>query len=101
MSRYAELRQEWTDIIEQWSISGLSGAEFCRRRELSAARFYTWRRRLGRTATRSDGAFVPLSFSDQDKGCGIAVVADGVRLELSAGFNERELVRALRALGAC
>jgi len=61
MGRYAELREEWTGIVEQWSDSGLSGAEFCRRRELSVARFYSWRRRLGTAASSDSGAFVPLT----------------------------------------
>lgn len=102
MGRYAELREEWTGIIEQWSVSGLSGAEFCRRLELSVAKFYSWRRRLGTVAVSEGGAFVPLSFADRQEHCGIAVVvAENLRLELSAGFDQRELVRALRALGAC
>ena len=45
---------------------------------------------------------MPLSFSDREERCGIAVVvAEGLRLELSTGFDQRELLRVLRALGAC
>jgi len=103
MSRYAELRREWTEIVEHWSVSGLSGAEFCRRHQLSAARFYTWRRRLGMTAGRggAGSSFLPLSFTDGPERCGIAVVlGEHLRLDLSVGFDQGELLRAVQALGA-
>ena len=102
MSRYAELHREWTEIVEHWSVSGLSGAEFCRRRQLPVARFYTWRRRLGMTEPCGAGsAFLPLSFSDRPERCGIAVViGDRLRLELSAGSDQEELLRAAQAPGA-
>jgi len=102
MGRYAELRREWTEIVEHWSVSGLSGAEFCRRRQLSASRFYRWRRRLGVAGVADAGnAFVALSFRDRPERCGIAVVIDErLHLELSAGFDQGELLRAVQALGA-
>ena len=107
--RYAGLRQEWSAWIEQWERSGLSGAEFCRRNELSVLRFYAWRRRLrpdsGRAASKlavvgGTGPFVALRFRDEATPCGIAVVfASGLRLELSSGFDSGELARAVQALG--
>lgn len=101
MGRYAAVRREWTQIVEQWEVSGLSGAEFCRRRELPAARFYTWRRRLGMAGRDKGEAFVPLSFSGREERCGICVlVGEDLRLELSTGFDGHELLRAVRALGA-
>ncbi len=102
MSRYAEMRREWSGVVERWSESGLSGAEFCRQHELSVQRFYGWRRRLGRGASGGGGRFVPLSFTGQDTGCGIAVViGERMRLELSAGFDQHELLRVIRILSPC
>ena len=102
MSRYVEMRREWAEVVEQWSEPGLSGAEFCRRRELSVQRFYGWRGRLGRRASSGGGCFVPLSFSGQGAGCGIAVVVgERMRLELSAGFDQHELLRVIRVLSPC
>jgi hypothetical protein len=101
MSRYAELRREWAEVVEQWRESGLSGAEFCRQHNLSVQRFYGWRRRLGKTPSGGCG-FVPLSFSGQGGGNGIAlVVGERVRVELCTGFDQHELVRVLGVLSAC
>ena len=40
-------RQQWAEQIEAWRSSGESVRAFCRRRRLSEASFYWWRRRLG------------------------------------------------------
>ena len=99
--RYADLRLEWSNWVEQWETSGLSAAEFCRRHDLPVLRFYSWRRRLRISVSDgAAGAFLALSFSDRPKRCGIAVViGEHLRLELSAGFDQGELLRAVEALG--
>lgn len=101
MGRYSSCYQEWEERLERWRASGLSGAEFCRREGIRPWQFYGWKRRIAcRVAGSADGgAFVPLSFSRTDPGCGIAVVIGSVRLELAAGFDSTELARAVQALG--
>ena len=86
--RYAGLRLEWSNWVEQWESSGLSAAEFCRRHDLPVLRFYSWRRRFrlwDQSAAGNDanagGSFVPLAFREEHSPCGIAVVfSSGVRL---------------------
>lgn len=99
MGRYAELRREWSEIVERWAASGLSGAEFCRQNELPVQRFYAWRRRLREAAPTEACSFVPLSFRGDDDCCGVHVaIGPSVRLELHAGFDQTELLRAVRTL---
>ena len=99
MSR-AELRREWIEIVERWAASGLNGAEFCRRNELSAQRFYAWRRRLREAGPDETGGFVPLSFRGAGGDCcGVhVVIGRSVRLELYPGFDQGELLRAVQTL---
>jgi hypothetical protein len=110
--RYAGLRLEWSNWVEQWESSGLSAAEFCRRHDLPVLRFYSWRRRFrlwDQSSAGNDanvgGSFVPLAFREEHSPCGIAVVfSSGVRLELSTGFDADELLRTIHALekvGTC
>ena len=48
----------WRGLIDEQSSSGESIAAFCRRRDLSQASFYSWRKRL----RESEGPqFVPVS----------------------------------------
>ena len=104
MSRYAGIRLEWRRHVEQWRDSGLSGAEFCRRRQLSLQRFYAWRHRLDANSPApresAPGDFVPMSFAPETGCCGVSVlICQHVRLELSRCFDQGELLRAVRALG--
>ena len=52
----------WQQLVAQWQKSGLSQAEFCRRRRIKAVSFGWWKRRLrgtgrksGRRVTRGTG----------------------------------------------
>lgn len=45
----------WQGLLGQWKDSGLSQAEFCRRRSLKPMTFYWWKRKLsanGKTVSR-------------------------------------------------
>jgi hypothetical protein len=98
--RYEAVYREWAARMAVWEDSGLSGAEFCRREGIPQWKFYGWRGRLSRAraASSAEGGFVPLSFSGEDQGCGIALWLNGVRLELSRGFDPVELSKAVKAL---
>lgn len=52
----ATARERWERLISEQSRSGLSVAEFCRRRDLAQASFYQWRKKL-----RQAQNFVPVS----------------------------------------
>jgi hypothetical protein len=44
----AQLRQErWRELLGRWQSSGLSQAEFCRRRGVPVWKFLWWKKRLG------------------------------------------------------
>ena len=54
--------RQWQELVERYSSSELSVAEFCRREKLSEASFYQWRKRLAAEAPSSE-LFVPLAVS--------------------------------------
>jgi len=68
-----EVRRRWQALIAEQAGGGWSVAEFCRRRKLSPASFYQWRRKLQpatstlrsnstlRPNSRPAGQFVPVS----------------------------------------
>jgi len=61
------VRRRWQRLLAEQAGGGLSVAEFCRRRKLSQASFYQWRRKLQaatappRSNSRPAGQFVPVS----------------------------------------
>ncbi len=61
MARRRFSREQWGEWIGEQASSGVSVAEFCQQREISAQSFYLWRRKLaGSQATAATGRFVPL-----------------------------------------
>ncbi len=44
--RDVEKEQYWRLVLDEFTASGLSGREFCRREKLSESSFYSWRREL-------------------------------------------------------
>lgn len=94
-------KDEWTAILADWDASGESGAAYCRTRGLVYWCFVYWKKRLrGVSGKRPDGDFVSLNMGhESSNSCGLSVlIGTEVRLELGSGFDESELVRAVRAL---
>lgn len=59
--RNVERDQHWRGVIRDQEASGLSISAFCREREVSAASFFSWRRRLTQLDRNDTAAkFVPL-----------------------------------------
>lgn len=80
----------WARILHEQRTSGMSIAEFCRRRDLSTPSFFAWRRRLGPDAVP---AFVEVKVgASEQRG---NQPDDRAALELQTGgrFRGRILVR--------
>jgi hypothetical protein len=60
--RRGEVAERWRTIVAEQARSGLSVAEFCRRRDLAQVSFYQWRRKLRHVAP-SAASFVPLTLT--------------------------------------
>jgi hypothetical protein len=105
----------WRRLLGEWAQSGLSQAEFCRRRGLKAVNLAWWKRRLrgspgtpraGRQrATRGAGraAFVELAWPSHAVGGGWGyelVLPGGACLHLPADFDAERVAQFVRALTA-
>jgi hypothetical protein len=100
--------EHWRGVIRDQEASGLSVSAFCRERKVSAASFFSWRRRL---AQRDEG--------DSDHGCAAArfaalelhapptatragcevVLPDGCRVIVPTGCDANWLREILQAIG--
>jgi hypothetical protein len=114
----------WSQLLAEWAGSGLSQAEFCRRRGVKLVTFAGWKRRLGvrqpsggHRASRGvgRGGFVELAWPrestwpDGDQ-CALAghgdapryelILAGRVRLRLPDDFDPERVARLLRAVAA-
>ncbi len=100
-------RQHWQQLLDRQRHSGLTVRAFCDSAGVSQAAFYAWRRRLHtRPAARPSAAptFVPVRVLPDGPTDGPAaplevVLANGLRLRVSPGFDPATLQQLVRALG--
>ena len=101
-------RAKWTELIERWGESGLTGAAFARREGLNAGTLSYWKWRLRREgrrtalARRGSGrgpAFVEVVATIPTVADRIEVVVDGkLVVRVPDGFDDATLRRVLAAV---
>ena len=98
--RHPKRYEKWLGIISDWKSTGLSIAAYCREHEIPQWKFFDWKRRLAERESEDETAagFVAVEFSSEGSGCGIGVRVGFVELQLSRGFDERELLRTIQVL---
>ena len=90
----------WKRRLGRHSRGGLSIAEFCSQEGISAASFYSWRRRLRRAdaAERQSEAFVPVELPASGFAAGVRIeLPGGAVLSLSADAPLELVTAAIRA----
>lgn len=105
MTRFGKSERErfWGGMIQEQKASGLSISAFCRKRNVSAASFFGWRRKLTqRDQDETAAKFVPLRFDAPSMatrpGCEV-VLPDGCRIIVPGQCDAswlREILKALR-----
>jgi len=100
--RNVEREQHWRGVIQDQQASGLSISAFCREREVSAASFFTWRRRLTQRDRKDTAAkFVPLELhappTPTPAGCEV-VLPDGCRIIVPTQCDANWLREILAAI---
>jgi len=103
MKALTEKQQHWSSIIEQWSHSGLSQAEYCRQHQVDLERFYAWKYKLTKIKhPRTDNAgFLPLTVIEKaDTAPSISLSVAGVQIRYDHDTDPQLLKQLLCALRA-
>jgi lambda repressor-like predicted transcriptional regulator len=125
MAEHENRDEHWADLIGEWRTSGLSQAEFCRRRGISDRSLSNWlhnspyRERIARVlAARTQGdihpetpRFVPVSVVTMTSASNAQhtsvsssaieiVLPGGPRIVVTSGFDAETLRRVVAALEA-
>ena len=89
----------WRRLVSDQRVSALSVTAFCRERGVSAASFYSWRRRLEADASEASDAapaqFVPVALTATESAIELRI-PNGMIVTVAPGFDEGELQRLLR-----
>ncbi len=93
-----EKHEHWLNHIKNWKESGLSKAEYCRRRDIRYGKFKWWESRL-----KEKELFLPVCILPEkisvEKFCGIEIHGPGVfSIILKGEFEESLLKKALKSL---
>jgi len=97
----------WQKHISQWSKSGLTQAEYCRRNEISAAAFHWWKRHLREKPKAQKDSSTPMQFVEvhgvppAHAGCGETyevVLSRGRAIRIGRDFDSDVLKRLIAAV---
>lgn len=100
-------RDQWRRLVDGWEQSGLTQAQYCRKKGISVASLQRWRRLLADTDEASNEPAVSPSFlpvrlvenADVVSGVDLTVVLpDGVRIEVGAQCSGAALRTVLETL---
>lgn len=120
-----ERSRYWRRMIAAWETSGLTQAEFCRRRQVSASAFHWWRGELRKRSRRDEesgsppsrrktnnrksnaAAFIPVVIKqEEDRRTEDSrielMIPSGHLLRVPRDFHDETLIRLLKAVeSAC
>lgn len=94
------LKNQWEQRIEEWSTSGQTIAEWCRKKNLPYHQVWYWRERLRRRKRKSKsvkGRFIELKDETQSA-TRIVVEYRGMQISIVRSFDEESLLRCIRLL---
>jgi hypothetical protein len=111
-----ERARYWSDLVAAWSQSGVSQAEFCRRRDVKLVTFVWWKRQLqrvpggvadvpkrrGRPAKAASPRFVEVRLPGTSSFPAYEVVlARGRSIRVPSQFDSRILSQLITAVESC
>ena len=110
--RSEELWQHWERVVGDQESSGLTVAEFCRRRGISSASFYAWRRKVSVTSppvhrrrswSQACPLFVPLpvSASSAEDTHFEVKLPNGISVNVPPRFEVSPLASLLQTVMSC
>ena len=96
-SRFRASPQEWHALVEELASSGMSAAEFCRRRAIPVwqMRYWLGKEKDGEVALRG---FIEIGRGESDPAAGLWVEAGRFRIRVERGFDAALLRRVAEAL---
>lgn len=96
----SETQTEWAKCVEDWRVSGMSMAAWCRQHGLAYSRFQYWKQKLSPTVNSrsNDSGHGFVQLVDPEPKPGISVTVGAYTIHLSDEFDEQALAKCARAL---
>lgn len=103
MQKKTSKHRIWQKHLDDWSTSGLSQADYCRRHGLHPKRFYSWKNRLERLRAPNIGSFLPVTLIDTAPGqpsTPVVLRVNGVEIQYTRDTDETLLLKVVSLLEA-
>lgn len=108
MQKMTNKQRAWQKRIEDWSTSGLSQADYCRRQGLQPKRFYSWKNRLERMhcnprTSSIPGSFLSVALVDptvEQTASPVVLCVNGVEIQYTRETDEALLLKVVSLLEA-
>lgn len=97
--------EEWSAIIADWRESGLSCAEYCRRKKYTLSTFYCWKEKEDKKRSTVPVKAIRVGntadFIAGSRGSGVHLLVRGIQIELSPVFSSDVLSQVLEVIKQC
>lgn len=93
-----EIRKKWIARMQDWHNSGLSGAAWCKEKEIAYHQFTYWKSRIDQSADQKLGPHSFVEIDDHPESSGIEVILANASIHLSKDFDSLTFLRCLQAL---
>ena len=107
MKGMTEKQKQWSQIIKQWSDSGLTQADFCKQHNIEVKRFHAWKYQItnkkkllaASKPKAQPSKFVALTLENKaTENSSITISFSGTDIHYTEKTNEALLIRLLRVL---
>ncbi len=96
-SRFCASRDEWQALVEELASSGMSAAEFCRKREIPVWQMH-YRLRLKKDGEFTQRGFVEIGKTEPMFSGGLWIEAGRFKIRVERGFDKELLRHVTEAL---
>jgi hypothetical protein len=90
---------KWKEMLQEWHLSGLSGAAWCKEKGVAYIQFLYWRRRLEPSSSPKPKFNPFIELEEESNDTWIEISLEGAHIRISKNFDRGALLFCLKVLG--
>jgi hypothetical protein len=91
---------KWKEMLQEWHLSGLSGAAWCKQKEISYVQFLYWRKRLELSLLpKQTKSMSFIELPEESTETWIDISLEGAKISITKNFDRGALLFCLKVFG--